>query len=44
MQTTQLSSKGQVIIPKTLRDRYKWNPGQRLSVIDTGEGIILKPL
>jgi AbrB family looped-hinge helix DNA binding protein len=44
MQTTQLSSKGQVIIPKMLRDRYKWNPGQRLSVIDTGDGIILKPL
>ncbi len=44
MQTTQLSSKGKVIIPKNLRDRYKWNPGQRLSVIDTGEGIIIKPL
>jgi AbrB family looped-hinge helix DNA binding protein len=44
MQTTQLSSKGQVIIPKMFRDRYKWHPGQRLSVVDTGEGIILKPL
>lgn len=44
MQTTQLSSKGQVIIPKLLRERHKWNPGQRLSVIDTGDGIMLKPL
>lgn len=44
MQTTQLSSKGQVIIPKMLRDRYKWNPGQRLSVTDIGDGITLKPL
>ncbi len=44
MQTTRLSSKGQVIIPKMFRERYKWNPGQRLSVVDTGDGIILKPL
>ena len=39
---TKLSSKGQVIIPKTLRSRYNWNVGQKLSVIDTGDGILLK--
>ncbi|RJP76678.1 MAG: AbrB/MazE/SpoVT family DNA-binding domain-containing protein [Desulfobacteraceae bacterium] len=43
MQTTRLSSKGQVIIPKILRSRYNWNAGQKLSVIDTGDGILLKP-
>ncbi len=43
MQTTQLSSKGQVIIPKVLRNKYNWNPGQKLNVIDTGDGILLKP-
>ena len=43
MQTTKLSSKGQVIIPKILRNRYNWNTGQKLSVIDTGDGILLKP-
>jgi AbrB family looped-hinge helix DNA binding protein len=43
MQTTKLSSKGQVIIPKALRSRYNWNPGQKLTVIDTGDGILLKP-
>lgn len=43
MQTTKLSSKGQVIIPKTLRSRYNWRTGQELSVIDTGDGILLKP-
>ncbi|MBA3031346.1 MAG: AbrB/MazE/SpoVT family DNA-binding domain-containing protein [Desulfobacteraceae bacterium] len=42
MQTTKLSSKGQVIIPKILRSRYNWNAGQKLSVIDTGDGILLK--
>ena len=39
----KLSSKGQVIIPKTLRSRYNWNAGQNLSVIDAGDGILLKP-
>jgi len=43
MLTTKLSSKGQVIIPKVLRSRYNWNPGQKLAVIDTGNGILLKP-
>ncbi len=43
MQTTKLSSKGQVIIPKMLRNRYNWSPGQILNVIDTGNGILLKP-
>ena len=42
MQTTKLSSKGQVIIQKALRTRYKWNTGQKLSVIDTDDGILLQ--
>jgi AbrB family looped-hinge helix DNA binding protein len=42
MQTTKLSSKGQVIIPKILRSRYKWDIGQELTVIDTGDGILLR--
>jgi AbrB family looped-hinge helix DNA binding protein len=42
MQTTKLSSKGQVIIPKILRSRYKWDIGQELTVIDIGDGILLK--
>jgi len=43
MQTTKLSSKGQVIIPKALRSRYNWDAGQKLLVIDAGDGILLKP-
>ena len=42
MATTVLSSKGQVIIPKPIRDAQHWQPGQRLEVIQSGEGIILK--
>jgi AbrB family looped-hinge helix DNA binding protein len=43
METTKLSSKGQVIIPKTLRAAHHWHTGLELMVIDTGDGVILKP-
>lgn len=43
METTKLSSKGQVIIPKTLRSIHHWEPGLELLVIDTGDGLLLKP-
>ena len=43
METTRLSSKGQVIIPKSLRDAHHWSVGQELIAIDTGDGILLKP-
>lgn len=42
METTRLSSKGQVIIPKSVRDAHKWRAGQEFTVVDTGEGVILK--
>jgi AbrB family looped-hinge helix DNA binding protein len=44
MNTTTLSSKGQVIIPKPLREALHWEPGQQLEVIGVdGGGILLKP-
>lgn len=43
METTKLSSKGQVIIPKALRSIHHWEPGLELMVIDTGDGLLLKP-
>ena len=43
METTKLSSKGQVIIPKALRSTHHWEPGLELMVIDTGDGLLLKP-
>lgn len=44
MNKTRLSSKGQVIIPKTSRDAHHWEAGLELAVIDTEEGVLLKPL
>ena len=40
--TTTLSTKGQVILPKAIRQRRHWEPGTRLLVEDTPEGVLLK--
>lgn len=43
METTKLSSKGQVIIPKSLRNAHQWKEGLEFIVIDTVDGVLLKP-
>lgn len=42
LQTTRLSSKGQVIIPQTILDAYHLNCGQELEIEATSQGILLK--
>src|SRR5215210_7803327 len=42
MQSGVLTTKGQIVIPKELRDKYKLNPGTRVLFEETAEGIILK--
>jgi len=41
--TTVVSTKGQVILPKPLRDQLRWPAGTRLTVEDTVDGVLLKP-
>jgi AbrB family looped-hinge helix DNA binding protein len=41
--TTVVSTKGQVILPKSIRDRRRWAAGTRLMVEDTADGVVLKP-
>lgn len=43
VETTTLSSKGQVIIPMALRRAKGWQAGLELTVIDTGAGLLLRP-
>lgn len=43
MQTTVMSSKGQIIIPKALRETRHWLAGTRLAVLETTDGLLLKP-
>jgi AbrB family looped-hinge helix DNA binding protein len=40
--TTVLSTKGQVILPKVIRDRRHWDSGTRLVVEETDDGVLLK--
>lgn len=40
--TTVVSTKGQVILPKAIRDQRHWTPGTRLSVESTPDGVLLK--
>jgi AbrB family looped-hinge helix DNA binding protein len=41
--TTTVSTKGQVILPKAIRERRNWRPGTELVVEDTPDGVLLKP-
>lgn len=43
MQTTRISSKGQVVIPKEIRKQHHWEAGQELRAIDTDDGVLLTP-
>ena len=40
--TTIVSTKGQVILPKAIRQRRNWTPGTRLVVEDIPDGVLLK--
>lgn len=44
METTRLSSKGQIVLPRSIRAAKAWRPGQALAVVSTEEGVLLKPL
>ena len=41
--TTTVSTKGQVILPKAIRERRQWRAGTRLLVEETPDGVLLKP-
>jgi AbrB family looped-hinge helix DNA binding protein len=42
---TRLTSKGQVVIPKPIRERLHWRPGTTLGVEELGDGTVrLAPL
>ncbi|MFZ5616992.1 MAG: AbrB/MazE/SpoVT family DNA-binding domain-containing protein [Pseudomonadota bacterium] len=40
--TTTISTKGQVILPKAIREQRRWSAGTQLTVEDTPEGVLLK--
>jgi len=44
MQTTTLSTKGQVVLPLSIRTSRAWKPGTEFAVEETGDGIVLRPV
>ena len=40
--TTVVSTKGQVILPKAIRQQRRWEAGTRLVVEDTPDGVLLR--
>jgi len=44
METTTLTSKGQLVIPKPVRDALHLKSGTSLSVTTDGERIVLEPI
>jgi AbrB family looped-hinge helix DNA binding protein len=44
METTRLSSKGQIILPKSVRESRHWEPGTEFIVEETPEGVLLRPI
>ena len=42
MTATTLSSKGQLVLPKALRDRKGWHAGTRLVVEERPDGLLLR--
>ena len=43
METVKLSSKGQFILPKAIRNRHHWEAGTEFIIIDKGTELVIKP-
>ncbi|MDI6027940.1 AbrB/MazE/SpoVT family DNA-binding domain-containing protein [Corticibacterium sp. UT-5YL-CI-8] len=41
---TTMSSKGQIVVPKPLRDAHGWTAGTEFDFIETEEGVIMQPV
>ncbi len=41
--TVELAQRGQVTIPKTLREQHKWETGQQFTILDLNGVVILSP-
>jgi len=39
---TRLSTKGQLIIPKAIRDRHGWTSGIELEIKDHGDAVVIR--
>jgi AbrB family looped-hinge helix DNA binding protein len=43
MKVVQVSRKGQILIPKLVREKHGVTPGSKVQLLDLSEGILIKP-
>lgn len=43
METSILTSKGQIVVPRNIRRKMNIKPGTRIAFIEKGDEIIIKP-
>jgi AbrB family looped-hinge helix DNA binding protein len=44
METTRLSTRGQIVLPLSIRTAHSWKPGTEFRVENTADGVLLKPV
>ena len=44
METSVLTSKGQLLIPKRIRNKYGIRTGVRVAFLETPQGVVIKPM
>jgi AbrB family looped-hinge helix DNA binding protein len=42
-ETTRLSTKGQIVLPRAIRTSRAWPPGTEFTVEETDDGVLLRP-
>ena len=40
----KMSSKGQIVVPKTLRDAHGWGAGTEFEFVESGKGVLVQPV
>jgi AbrB family looped-hinge helix DNA binding protein len=43
MSVVQISPKGQILIPKRIREKYGVEPGGKVQIFEGTDGIVIKP-
>lgn len=43
MTVVQVSPKGQILIPKAIREKYGVKPGSRVQILEEPDSIVVKP-
>jgi AbrB family looped-hinge helix DNA binding protein len=44
MESSTLTSKGQLFVPKHLRIKYGLQPGKKIALVELKQGILLQPM